>query len=161
MVDNLAPREVQFKKLMGILGIIFLIGGVLFAVIPEHFQVLLNYTGAMFGLDKAPVAMEITSNIIGQERGADRLYVILACSMMMMITVISFACFFDPRKYIGWIPLLLISKITTSVLAVAFYFWADRYFANLVAVFTDFPIFVLVLVFWLRARGAEQAPVED
>ncbi len=160
MSDYLAPQEVQFKKVMGILGIIFLIAGALFAVIPEHFQVLFNYAGELLKMPKAPVAMEITSNI-AEEKGADRLYVGMACAMMMMLVVICFANYFNPRKYMGWIPLLLVAKLTTTLLSVAFYLWAESYLSNLIAAFTDFPIFLVVLVFWLRARSAADAPYEQ
>jgi hypothetical protein len=170
---ELTRQEVFFRKSMGVLCIMFLIGAVLFAVIPDHLLRAVNWTGNMFDLQAPVVPSKVTiskemwetwidpsgttpySDEIRSVPGA-RIWVGLAVSMMIMITVIAGMNYLNPRKYIGWVPLLLISKGSTSALGLIYFFFFAKYFSSLIMTLTDFPIFLFVLIIWLRARGAQK-----
>jgi hypothetical protein len=166
-------KELFFKKSMGVLCILFLIGALLFGLIPDKMLSTINWTGSLVGLQAplVPSRVSITKDMwdtqIDKKRiqsysptirswpGA-RLWVALAVSMMVMIAFIAGMNFINPRKYIGWIPLLLISKGTSSALGLAYFFFHAKFLSNLILTIVDFPIFLFVLVIWLRARSAQK-----
>jgi len=165
---EITSADLFFKKSMGVLGIIFLIGAILFALIPEQLESMLNWFAGIIKMDKAPVVKNIpvsaywavlnNDNPIPPEMGAlpsQRLWNGLSVAMMVMITVICLACYVNAKKYMNWVPLLLISKGTSSLMGLFTYFYVHKYLTNLIALITDFPIFLFVLFIYLRALNAK------
>ena len=173
---ELTKQEIFFRKSMGVLCILFLLGVILFATIPDHLLSMINSVGTLFDLKRplVPSAIpideglwkgQIAKNVDGAPYDpgitkvpGTRLWIGLAVTMMFMISVIAGMNFINPRKYIGWVPLLLISKASTSVLGIIFYFGFGeyKYMSNIILTITDFPIFIFVLVIWLRAKSAQK-----
>lgn len=151
MAGNLSKAEEQFKKVMGAMGVLFLIAGAVYAWVPEHVVMLINFAGGFLGMPKAPVVLEIT-DALGVAKPAERGFVGLAAAYMVIVTVIALACYFNPRKYMDLVPVVLLGKLASSAFGLIFYFWSAPYFSNLVLAITDLPIFVIILVFYLRAR---------
>jgi len=175
MKIELTRSENTFRKVMGLLFVIFLISAVVFAIIPDHVLRLLNWVGNAFDLKKplVPSQISITDEIWtthvaknvkheGFKQGltivpGTRLWVGMAVTMMVMLMYITALNFLNPRKYMHLIPLLLLSKFTTSGLGFFYFFTAKTYpfFSNLALAIIDVPIFFLVLFVWLRARSAK------
>ncbi len=165
-------EEVFFRKAMGILCIMFLIGALLFALIPDPLLAAINWTGQWFGL-KAPlvptqisITKDVWNTLIDPRHTApyrddisgwpgSSMYEGLAVTMMLMIAFIAGMNFLNPRKYISWVPLLLVSKGASSVLGLLFFFFHAKYLSNLLLTITDFPIFIFILVIWLKARSSQ------
>lgn len=78
-------------------------------------------------------------------------WVPLSVSMMVMITVICALAWRDVRRHRALIPILLVSKGTSSLVGLGIYLTASRSFHDFVAFATDFPIFLLCLVMYRRA----------
>jgi hypothetical protein len=170
MGQNLSAQEIQFKKVMGVMAILFLITTLFFIMVPEQMIQTANFFGKIFKLPKAPVPKEIPAGNVwptlyeGESPPAEqaalvmgRGYVALTCSLMTVLVVISLACFINPRKYMGWVPLVLVSKFASSAYGVLFFLTSAKYFGNVAIAITDFPIFLIILIFWLRARSAATA----
>ena len=166
-------RRVEFfRQSMGVLALCFLVGGFLFLIFPDQIIQATNWF-ARGGAKDAPVVSAIDMNAatrattgagaaLPQFVGPPRLWPILSFTMMMMITVICALNWLDPRKYYTWVPLLLFSKACSSMTALLV-FWISKYdyLADLLGLVVDFPIFLLILFIYLRARSelAEPHPV--
>ena len=166
-------EEVFFRKTMGILCILFLIGAVLFGMIPDEILRVLNWTGTLLGMKaplvptQVPISKELWTTLIDPANTqpytddimkwpGTGLWEGMSATMMIMITFIAGMNFINPRKYIGWVPILLVAKLSTSVLGLVFYFFHAKYLSNIIMTITDFPIFLFILVVWLRARSAQK-----
>jgi len=168
MAASYSKAEDQFRKVMGVFGLAFLIGAVLFAVVPDTIVSIVNWVGGLFSDQSiAPIISKIGADKywdvfytgtaemeIGTKLPSHGMYVTLAVAFMTMLTVICFLIFYDPRAYGSWALLVVIGKLTSSLTGLGFYLWVHPYFANLVVMITDFPIALVVLFFWLRARSS-------
>lgn len=175
MNNELSKAEKFYRKSMGVLALMFLIGAVLFGLLPDHLLRVLNWTGAFLNMNQPLVHSQITVNaeqfnqiqkdVKPQQQfkegtkgiPGDRLWVGMSVTMMVMIFFIAFMNFVNPRKYMGWVPILLVSKFTTSALGFAYFFTAPtyKYLSALIMPITDLPIFFFILVIWLRARSSK------
>ena len=166
-------QEDFFRKSMGILCICFLLGALLFGVLHDGLLYVINEVGSLLNMKAPIVPSKITITKDMWETHIDKrntqpysddirelpgtsLWVGLAVTMMIMIAVIAGMNFINPRKYIVWVPLLLISKFSTSVLGLLYYFFSAKYLSNILMTVTDFPIFLFVLIIWLRARSSQK-----
>ena len=132
-----------FRRSMGVLGAAFFVGGFLFLIFPDQFIQMTNWF-PRGGAAAAPVVSPASP---------PRLWPILTFTMMMMIAAISGLNWLDPRKYHGWVPLLLFAKACSSLTGLlVFWLSSTGYLADLLSFLTDFPIFLFVLVIYLRAR---------
>ena len=161
MADNLTRQETQFKNLMGLLAVLFLMTALLFAFIPEQMTMLSNFVSGMIKMDEAPIVRDITLNTTGTMRVMDRGYVTLSVAGMAMLFFIAVMCFINPVKYQIYIPILLVGKFISTAVGLCFYFWVAKYLTHLIMPLTDFPIFVIVLIFWLRAKYSNPEDDED
>lgn len=175
MTAPYSKAEDQFRKLMGVFGLFFLIGAILFAVVPDVVVIIVNWFGGLFNDQSiAPVMSKISvgqyMDIFYDDTGAFEagqrlpghgMYLSLAVAFMVMLTVICGLIFYDPRKYGVFAILVIVGKFASSLTGLGLYLWSYAYFANLVVMITDFPIAVLVLIFYLRARAAQPAPAPN
>lgn len=162
-------QEMFFKKSMGILCILFLVGAILFAAIPDHLLRAVNWSSTFLKMKSPLVPSRISVDKQTWETFIDpantlaysdairfvpgtKIWVSLAVAMMIMIAFIAGMNYLDPKKYMQWIPLLLISKGTTSVLGIIYFYASAKYLSNLLLTLVDFPIFVFILVIWLMVR---------
>lgn len=131
------------KSLMGILAIIFIATALVFAL----------FSGTLVSLLNSPIGkvFKLYSEDICQVP-EQRLYVALSVSLMVVLVYLCFLVWKDPRKNLSFIPVILISKLTSSLMAVV-YFANSKTFVNLIAFITDFPIFVIVLIAYLWVLG--------
>ena len=170
---ELTGAERFFKKAMGVLALIYFGAGAIFILFPDQILQTANVVAGWAGLSKAPVASDIPIHVIwpllyGDGKAMpnslatlppDRLWVSLAFSMMVLIGVLCLMVFINPRKYIGWTPLLLVCKLASSGAGLASYLLSERYFANLLVPIVDFPIFLFVaFIYWRAARAKPAVP---
>lgn len=82
----------------------------------------------------------------------ERFWLSLTTSLMVTITVLSYYVQRDVVANIKLTPLLLVSKLTSTVVFFSAYFWDAPYFNYLLgSVFCDGPIFLITLIFYRRA----------
>mgnify|MGYP001409533888 CR=1 FL=1 len=167
---DFTPKENFFRKSMGVLCLIFLLGAILFATIPDPLLRVFNWSGALLKMKAPLVPTQITINkdmwdsLIDpsnteaysdqiREWPGPAIWIIMAVTMMLMIAFITGMNFINPRKYISWIPILLLSTASTSILGLLYFYFQARYLSTLIIPIVDFPIFLFVLIIWLRARS--------
>jgi len=175
MEENLSVPEIQFKKVMGIMAAIFFVALIFFTFIPEGMIQTANWVGyKVLKLDKAPVPYKVPAEVEwpllydGASKPQDlteplvmgRGYVALACSLMVLCIAIAGMCYFNPRRYIEYVPLLLLAKFSSSAFGLYFYLRGPlhmKYFGNLAITIADFPVFLVILFVWWRARKSPVA----
>jgi len=145
-----SSAENFLKNLMGILALIFLVCFLIFALAPDGLIKVLNVIGdKIFGLEPARLVSEFPEHA-NFRFVPQRLWLILALSLMATITYLSYLVWRNPRKNLPLVPVILLSKLTSSLVALIYFFAQQNYFVNLVAFITDFPIFLVVLFAYLR-----------
>lgn len=83
----------------------------------------------------------------------ERFWLSLTTSLMVTITVLSYTVQKDIRANLKLTPLLLVSKLTSTVVFLSAYFWDAPYFNYLLgSVFCDGPIFVITFIFYRRVK---------
>ena len=173
MKTELFQQEIFYKKAMGILAILYLIFAVLIAVIPGSLLNASNVVGGLFKLP-APIVPEhvvvsgqlvkeiypgqdsITTTDVPVEWVGNRSWVIMAVTWMLVAAFILLMNFIDPRKYIGWVPLVLMAEGISSVLGLVYFFFSAKYFSSLLMPIFGLPTFAFILYAWLRARSAQK-----
>ena len=158
--QDLSSADRFLKNLMGILALIFLVTFLVFALVPDGLVKFLNLLGKIFGLPAAKLISDVDLSCLAPEASdADmgafkavpqRLWLILSLSLMATLTYLCYLVWRDPRKHLALVPVVLLSKLVSSAFALIYFFAQQRYFANLVAFVTDFPIFLIVLFAYIR-----------
>lgn len=138
---ELTKQEKNLKNLMGILAIVFLGADLVFLFFGrELFDVLNSISKVIFpNLQPAPYSTE-------------KFWLSLANSMMLMIAYMSFKVWQDVRQNINYVPVILLSKIASSISGLVFFLMEPRLFVHLVVFISDFPIFVIVLLFYSKVK---------
>jgi len=160
--------EDQFRKVMGICCLFFVLGAVLFAFVPDTMVAILNWIGHLFSKRSvAPIISKIPvdnywATFYGDmpkfeglaQLPSHGMYVALAVAYMVMIATICGAIFYDPKRYGLYAPLVILGKLASSLTGLGLYLWSYPYFVNLIVFITDFPIALIILFFYLRARSS-------
>jgi hypothetical protein len=158
-----------YRKSMTVLAVVFFVAGLLFLLAPDAVVRTTNWASKISSSTmEAPVVSDLAidgawNNQYLKNNGdgsameqmiPGRLWAILSFTMMMMITVICAANAINPYRYVGWVPLLIFSKLCSSVTGLLVFKIGDgHYMSDLSAFATDFPLFVFILVLYLLARG--------
>lgn len=175
MAAAFSKAENQFRKVMGVLAVAFFIGAVLFAMVPDTIVNIVNWIGGLFDdRSVAPVISKISvtnymdtfyPKVEGLDPGAKLpshgMYVSLAVAFMILVTYFSALVYRDPRKHAAAATYVIIGKFATSLTGLGLYLFSYSYFANLVVFITDFPIALVVLIFFLRARRGAAAAIQE
>ncbi len=95
------------------------------------------------------------------------LWLALTNSMMIMITYMSAAIAWKPERYFNYLPVIILSKFTSSLTGLVFYFTVRcksavclldggldgiPYFSSLIVFTTDFPLGVIGVVLYLQGK---------
>ncbi len=136
--------EKILRIVMLLYAIAFIVTDLIFLFASPELYNVMNQLGSLFGLSPSPPFKE-------------RFYLNLANSMMVMITYISLAIYFNPKKNFCLLPVLIVSKYTSSIFGVLFFIFTEKYFSYLVIFITDFPLALIAtyLYLWLRKEVRE------
>lgn len=115
--------------------------GLFFALVPEAVLLLTGWITGHLGLPDTPPA-------------AERFWLTLAVSMMVMLTVCSALVAKDVfRNHVLCIP-VMVSKFTSSFLGVAYFALHARHGALLIIGLIDLPLGLITYVLWRNLRRA-------
>ena len=143
MSSSLSTWETRTRWLGLVYGITFVIAGLIFVLAPDYLTV---------GLDRLGQILFGTPVRLLPDGPPERFWLALTTSMMANISVISFLVWRDVKRFKLLMIPLLVSKLTSSIMGLAFYFGAAHYFSHLVIFATDFPLFVVGTVFYVKIR---------
>jgi hypothetical protein len=136
-------EERQLKGLMALSAFVYFVAGLAFALVPAWVLTGINRVSRLVapGLPEIPLQ-------------AERFWLALAFSMMMTIAALSYATYVNVRRNRGFVVALLVSKLASSASAMCFFYLTARHFAYLVITAVDAQIFLITLLFYLRANRA-------
>ncbi len=80
----------------------------------------------------------------------EKFWLVLTNSMMIMLVVTCIFVAVDPEKYLVMTWIILVSKFSSSA-QYLYFFRKEKYFAHLVGLITDGPLFVITLIIYIRA----------
>jgi hypothetical protein len=151
-------KIVTFEKIlrawMLVFGITFVISAVIFLTQREALFMVLNEIGKVLG---QPASPEPVGNLW--------FFLALANSMMVMIAYMSFAIAWKPRANFNYLPVLIISKVTSSLTGLVFYLSTRcmtpvclleggldgaRYFSSLIILTSDLPLAIIAGVLYVQ-----------
>lgn len=141
----LTSEERALKKLLQFWAVLFLMAGLVFVFFPNLVLQSLNQ-----------LALKITPTLPTLPLSQDRFWIVLMFSLMITLTFICYSAQDDLRRRKDLVQFVLISKITSSLFFLIFFF-ADRMaLAYLVGALVDGSIFIITLSFYSRANRSSQ-----
>ena len=146
-MTDFTRSEKNLTWLMKIYVPMFGIAGFLFLLFPDYLLGRIDFLTEKFDF----------IGRIGNKTGAtgspaELFWVFMSFSMMMTITACCYVAAKDVRKNRVAIIPVIVSKFASSSSAFVFYLFAGHTLAHLVIFMTDFPLFVITYVFFLRAH---------
>ncbi len=143
-MNEWTKRENVLRYVMLLYAIAFIVTDLIFLFASPQLYDIMNYLGSLLGLPPSPPFQE-------------RFYLDLTNSMMVMISFISIAIYLNPRKNLCLLPVLIISKYTSSIFGVLFFIFTEKYFSYIVIFLTDFPLAVIAtyLYLWVKKEREE------
>ena len=128
-----SKKELLVKRVMGVFTIIFAIGALSFWLLPEKLIEVLNSLGSSIGFgQEAPTV-------------ANGMWVTLSVAMMVIISVLSYMVWSNPKKNANVLLPIVICKFTSSILGVYFFVFVLQSLAYITITLTDLPIGIIVL----------------
>ncbi|MBI2608977.1 MAG: hypothetical protein HYW47_05175 [Deltaproteobacteria bacterium] len=127
-----------FRKMMLLWSVCFLIAGLFFIITPHTVIALLNHSAQLFHFSKSIPFHE------------DYLWLSLAGSMMITISYLSYEAYKNPKNH-PVIQGLLICKLASSLLFIISA-WRTQNNTYLLGTAVDFPIFLIIFIFYLQTR---------
>lgn len=136
------PQAVtNYAVAMRILGSLYILGALLFFFFPNFVLWITNI------LPKVIRLVEIIPE------SSEHFWVPLATSMMVMLAIIAYSAAASPEiRVLAWVHMA--SKCCSTLGYLYLFIFEARYFAYLVGVLTDLPIFLIVTWLALRAFAA-------
>ena len=128
-----AKQELLVKRVMGVFTIIFALGALAFLVMPDQIIMFINDIGEALGFKVAAPPVH------------NAMWVTLSVAMMVIITVLSYMVWKDPRKNSNVLLPIVICKFTSSILGVYFFIFVAPALGNIRATITDLPIAIIIL----------------
>lgn len=144
MNDAATKAEKQLAYWMAISAFVYFSGGLVFLFFPRPLLEILDSIGRQFHLAAVlPGAML-----------AERFWNLLAFSMAMTITTASVMVAANPASNKEFCIPVMFSKISSWLSALVYFILVSHAFAHLVIFLVDFPLFVLTVFFYRRARSS-------
>ena len=131
----------NYVTIMRILGLLYVLGALLFFFFPDWVLWLMN---------SVPKVIRLVEII---PASSEHFWVPLATSMMVMLAIIAFSAAASPEiRILAWVHMA--SKACSSLGYLYIFIFKAHYFAYLVGFLVDLPIFILVTWLALRAFAA-------
>ncbi len=141
----LSLQEERLKKLLNIFSFLFAGAGLFFVLAPHLLISQINHLSQII-TPQLPLLSENTENF----------WLSLTGSLMVTLTALSYAAQMDLRRRKDLVVYILISKITSTFFFLTFFIFTLRSLAYLVGAATDGSIFIILLLFYLRAGRSSQ-----
>lgn len=138
---ELTREERNLKVVMGILGVIFLGAEITFLFLQKPLFDAINTMSSVIG------------NFPPVPYSTEKFWISLSNAMMLMIVYISFSVYKDVRKNMNLVSVLLLGKFVSSISGLIYFLVSDKYLAHLMVPISDFPIFLVVLYFYGKAKN--------
>ncbi len=129
---------------MGISAFLYATSGAFFAVAPDRVFDLIHLFTRMVGLPDSPYP-------------AERFWLTLAISMMLMLTMCCTMVARDPVAYLDVTMVVVASKFMSTTMGLTYYLAHASHPALLMIGLTDLPLGVVTLVLYRRAKEAPAA----
>lgn len=136
----LNSEERSLKRLLQFWAILFLVAGLVFVFFPNLVVQSLNQ-----------FALKITPSLPTLPLSQDRFWVVLMFSLMITLTFLCYSAQDDLKRRKDLVQFVLISKITSSLFFLVFFFVDRMALAYLMGMLVDGSIFVITLIFYSRA----------
>jgi len=159
-MENYTTGERLLTYVMRIYAVVFAIGGFVFLLFPWFTLHMIDKLGerrfVLWILSENPLFTWINwelphAKIDAHGTCAEYFWVFLSFSMMMTIATCSYMASKDIRKNRPVIIPVILSKLSSSLAALAFYI-SKGVFAHFVIFMSDFPLFLLTLYLYLKAH---------
>jgi len=146
-MDELTKEEQQLAVMMKVWAIVFGIGGVIFFLFPEKLFDSMNMTSTIIFKDTLPLL----------KQSSEKFWSALSLSLMTTLTFMCWLASKDIRKNGNLVKAVLVSKLASTLFYIFFFIDDSRILAYIIgSMFSDGPIFIIILVFYMRAVGSVQ-----
>ena len=146
-MNSATKAEKQLRVWMTISAILYFGGGMVFLFLPRPLLQLLDSFAGLFHM----------AYVLPGAVAAERFWNLLAFSMAMTITTSSIMVVRNPKTNKDFCIPVIVSKIASWLPALVYFAVISRAFAHVVIFLVDFPLFVLTVVFYRRARVGTNA----
>ncbi|MGZ3707834.1 MAG: hypothetical protein ACXWPM_03245 [Bdellovibrionota bacterium] len=134
----------RYQWTMKLLGVVYIVVGLIFFFFPREVFYLINVLPDVFHIGVATPAQ------------TEHFWLVLATSMMMMLSALSFLAASEPR--VRGYPMVHALSKGVSTAGFFYQFLHDHHYAAYLAgILTDFPLFVLVLYVTVGLRQTRPA----
>jgi hypothetical protein len=147
MNPGATKTEAQLRIWMAISAFLYFLSGLIFVFLPRPLPEALDFLARQLRL----------ATVLPGAMGAERFWNLLAFSMMMTIGTASVLVVRDPGSRKNFCIPVIISKLASWSSALIYFAVISRAFAHLVIFLVDFPLFVLTVFFYRRAKAAASA----
>jgi uncharacterized protein (DUF362 family) len=138
-MSNVSNKENTLKSFMKISALVYLVTGIAFALFPNLILRLINLIGSLFDMPGVPLS-------------DGKVWLALAFSMMMTLTVLCFFVQDDVKRYGKFVIPLLIAKFSSSIISLFYFKFVSPSFGYLLILLVDGSIFLATLIIWIIAR---------
>lgn len=138
---SLTPGLSALRTWMIVSAGLYAVGGLSFLFGQSQLLENLNRVSQLLFKDRLPLIPLST----------EKFWLVLTNSMMLMLVVICVYVAHDVRAHLAMVMIILFSKASSSAQYLYLFLRQKRYFAYLVGFLTDGPLFVITLVFYLKA----------
>lgn len=141
---GMSAEMVVFRNWMIVSVALYLGAGFSFVVGQNRLLELINWFSTRFFKDQLPLIPLST----------EKFWLALTTSMMLMLVVCCGMAAWDAEKFYLLVVPVLFSKACSTISYLLLFLFQKRYFAYLVGVLTDGPLFLITLAIFLRALPA-------
>ena len=136
-MPQLTKREKRLKTWSLLWGILFLLTDAVFILYGQTMLRIINKIGWFFNF-RYPI-----------DEAGGTFWLILASANMIVISFVCLKVFINVRKNYSLIQIILVSKLASSLVAIAFFRMIAFHFAYLVIFFVDLVIFFIFLALYI------------
>lgn len=141
--QELVPAERALAKLFTVWFYLFGVGAICFLLWGRELFMSANYLSSQVFYLEAPLT-PVPDQFFWNS---------LTVSLMSVLTYLSWLIKSDVRRWLDLVPVVLVSKLVSTLLFLGCYWLDQPYFLYFIgAVFSDGPIFLITLIFYRRAR---------
>lgn len=139
--NALTPGPAALRTWMIISIVLYAVGGLSFLLGQNLLLENINRASSLLFKDRFPL-MPLST---------EKFWLTLTNSMMLMLVILCAFAAVDPVRYRAMVLVVLASKLFSSSQYLFYFIKEKKYFGYLVGLFTDGPLFLVTLYFFVRA----------